>query len=109
MITHLEPDILECDVKWTLRSITTNKATRAAAARQQQPGEPQLAVLPPDPAREVSPGPPAPPRPRGPSPSVLCLCPLQERADVQQRAHGRRALRRGAPGRGPEGACPQGW
>ena len=26
MITHLEPDILECDVKWVLGSITTNKA-----------------------------------------------------------------------------------
>ena len=27
MITHLEPDILECKVKWTLESITTNKAS----------------------------------------------------------------------------------
>ena len=26
MITHLEPDILECEVKWTLGSITTDKA-----------------------------------------------------------------------------------
>ena len=26
MITHLEPDILECKVKWTLGSITTNNA-----------------------------------------------------------------------------------
>ena len=26
MITHLEPDILECKVKWALRSITMNKA-----------------------------------------------------------------------------------
>ena len=25
VITHLEPDILECEVKWALRSITTNK------------------------------------------------------------------------------------
>ena len=25
VITHLEPDILECEVKWTLRSITTTK------------------------------------------------------------------------------------
>ena len=25
--THLEPDILECEVKWTLESITTNKAS----------------------------------------------------------------------------------
>ena len=28
MITHLEPDILECEVKWALGSITTNKASR---------------------------------------------------------------------------------
>ena len=27
MITHLEPDILECEVKWALRSITINKAS----------------------------------------------------------------------------------
>ena len=27
VITHLEPDILECRVKWALRSITTNKAS----------------------------------------------------------------------------------
>ena len=26
VITHLEPDILECEVKWTLESITMNKA-----------------------------------------------------------------------------------
>ena len=26
MITHLEPDTLECEVKWALESITTNKA-----------------------------------------------------------------------------------
>ena len=25
VITHLEPDILKCEVKWTLESITTNK------------------------------------------------------------------------------------
>ena len=25
MITHLEPDMLECEVKWALGSITTNK------------------------------------------------------------------------------------
>ena len=28
VITHLEPHILECGVKWTLGSITTNKASR---------------------------------------------------------------------------------
>ena len=27
MITHLEPDILECEIKWALESITTNKAS----------------------------------------------------------------------------------
>ena len=27
MITHLEPDILECEVKWALGSIITNKAS----------------------------------------------------------------------------------
>ena len=28
VITHLEPDILECEVKWALESITINKASR---------------------------------------------------------------------------------
>ena len=27
VITHPEPDILECEVKWDLRSITTNEAS----------------------------------------------------------------------------------
>ena len=27
VITHLEPDILECDIKWALGSITTNKTS----------------------------------------------------------------------------------
>ena len=27
MITHLEPDILECEIKWALESFTTNKAS----------------------------------------------------------------------------------
>ena len=27
MITHLEPEVLECEVKWALESITTNKAS----------------------------------------------------------------------------------
>ena len=27
MITHLEPDLLECEVKWALGSIATNKAS----------------------------------------------------------------------------------
>ena len=29
MITHLEPDILECEVKWALGNITTNKVHRS--------------------------------------------------------------------------------
>ena len=28
VIIHLEPDILECEVRWALGSITTNKASR---------------------------------------------------------------------------------
>ena len=28
VITNLEPDILECEVKWALESISTNKASR---------------------------------------------------------------------------------
>ena len=28
VVTHLEPDILECEFKWTLGSITMNKASR---------------------------------------------------------------------------------
>ena len=31
VITHPEPDILECEVKWALGSITTNKASGAVA------------------------------------------------------------------------------
>ena len=27
VITHLEPDILECEVRWALGSLTTNKAS----------------------------------------------------------------------------------
>ena len=27
VVTHLEPDILECEVKWALGSLTTNKAS----------------------------------------------------------------------------------
>ena len=29
VITHLEPDILECELKWTLGSITMNKASES--------------------------------------------------------------------------------
>ena len=28
VVTHLEPDILECELKWALGSITMNKASR---------------------------------------------------------------------------------
>ena len=28
VVTHQEPDILECEVKWALGSISTNKASR---------------------------------------------------------------------------------
>ena len=31
MITHLEPGILECEVKWALGSITTNKTSEGDA------------------------------------------------------------------------------
>ena len=31
MVTHLESDILECEVKWDLGSITTNKASGSDA------------------------------------------------------------------------------
>ena len=33
VITHLEPDILECKVKWALGSITTNKASGSDGTR----------------------------------------------------------------------------
>ena len=36
VITHLEPDILECEVKWALGSITTNKASGGDRRRQWQ-------------------------------------------------------------------------
>ena len=36
VITHLEPDILECKVKWALGSITINKAAAAATAKSLQ-------------------------------------------------------------------------
>ena len=29
VVTHLEPDILECEVKWVLESITANKASES--------------------------------------------------------------------------------
>ena len=35
--THLEPDIVECEVKWALGSITTNKAIGGDQRRQWHP------------------------------------------------------------------------
>ena len=29
VVTHLDPDILECEVKWALRSITMNKVSES--------------------------------------------------------------------------------
>ena len=36
VITHLEPDILECEVKWALESTTVSKASRGDAAELSQ-------------------------------------------------------------------------
>ena len=36
VITHLEPDILECQIKWSLGSITTNKASRGNGISAEQ-------------------------------------------------------------------------
>ena len=33
VITHLDPDILECEVKWALESITMNKAMNKVEVR----------------------------------------------------------------------------
>ena len=33
VLTHLKPDILECEVKWALGSITTDKASRCGGIR----------------------------------------------------------------------------
>ena len=46
MITHLEPDILECEVKWALGSITMNKASGGDGI----PGE-QFQILKDDPVK----------------------------------------------------------
>ena len=40
MITHLEPDILESEVKWDIGSITTNKASGAESKATGIPDEP---------------------------------------------------------------------
>ena len=36
VITHLEPDILKCEIKWALGNININKAAAAAAAKSLQ-------------------------------------------------------------------------
>ena len=36
LITHLEPDILECEVKWALGSITMDKASRGGGIPVEQ-------------------------------------------------------------------------
>ena len=36
VVSHPEPDILECEVKWTLRSTAVNKAAAATAAKSLQ-------------------------------------------------------------------------
>ena len=36
VITHLEPDNLECEVKWALESITVNKASVLSVALSQR-------------------------------------------------------------------------
>ena len=41
VITHLEPDILECEIEWALGSITTNKASGGALQADSLPAEPQ--------------------------------------------------------------------
>ena len=61
VITHLEPDILECEVKWALESITANKAsggdgTPAAAAAKSLQSCPTLC----DPIDGSLPGSPIP-------------------------------------------------
>ena len=44
MITHLEPDILECEDKWALGSITTNKASGGDGIPVVNPSTPGLPV-----------------------------------------------------------------
>ena len=51
VITHLEPDILECEVKWALESIPTNKASGGAALG---PGYSHHSRLAEDPVQELT-------------------------------------------------------
>ena len=41
VITHLEPDILECEIKWALGSIATNKASVLRSFNGPEPGGPE--------------------------------------------------------------------
>ena len=41
VITHLEPDILECEVKWALGSLTMNKASGGTVSFHSNPKERQ--------------------------------------------------------------------
>ena len=41
VITHLEPDILECEIKWALESIATNKASVLRSFNGPEPGGPE--------------------------------------------------------------------
>ena len=42
VITHLEPDILECEVKWALESITMNKASEGDGIPVEQFQNPKI-------------------------------------------------------------------
>ena len=44
VITHLEPDILECEVKWALGSITVNKASGGDGIPAESEGESRSVV-----------------------------------------------------------------
>ena len=39
VVTHLEPDILECEVQWALRSVSINKANNKANGSDGIPAE----------------------------------------------------------------------
>ena len=44
VITHIEPDILECEVKWALGSIIMNKASGSDIMRNAGPEEAQAGI-----------------------------------------------------------------
>ena len=45
VITHLEPDILKCEVKWALERITTNKASGGDGIPVELPGDVSLSIF----------------------------------------------------------------